>query len=550
MNIHIHEIQLKRGSSYIETPNWIKPKQAIINLKNTHDNYCFAHSIVIALYHKQIGKNPQRIENLKPYYKHFNWEGINTPATKKDWKRFENNNPDVSLNIFSVPFNEEEIRTEYVSKFNRERNSQVTLLMITDEIGKWHYTTLKSIETSNGTLKPIKSYSRLMKGYSSKYKDDFYCYNCGNSYRTDRALAKHELLCEKDKNIGKHSMGSKMLKHPYSACLDIDAVQPKHDTCSNDPTKSYTQVINSQIPSAYAFYTVDQYGENKLQCESGENCIKSLVKNINEYAMDIFNRKTLEMGELTEEELASYGLATICWICNRPFNNDKEKKYIKVRDHDHYTGKYRGAAHSQCNLNYSEQRILTINMHGGSNYDFHMIIKELAREFDTVSVLPENTEKYISISIPRTLKKINNKVEDKDFVYHIRFNDTYRFLTKSLSAAVDDLSEINDPLQCLKCSERFKKYDNFCYFDKLRSNVLGYKCEKCDAFRRKSFATVKKKKKIKSTYSFSQNHNKDDTQKDIDEKFLLLSKNKGVYPYEYMDSFEKLEKTELPEYND
>ena len=160
-----------------------------------------------------------------------------------------------------------------------------------------------------------------MKGYSSKHKGDFYCFHCGNSYRTDRALAKHELLCEKhdycrvvtpkeDKNIEKHSMGSKMLKHPYSAYLDIEAVQPKHDTCSNDPTKSYTQVINSQIPSAYAFYTVDQYGENKLQCESGENCIKSLVKNINEYAMDIFNRKTLEMDELTEEELVSYGLAT------------------------------------------------------------------------------------------------------------------------------------------------------------------------------------------------------------------------------------------------
>ena len=50
-----------------------------------------------------------------------------------------------------------------------------------------------------------------------------------------------------------------MLKYPYSAYLDIEAVQPKHDTCSNDPTESYAQVINSQIPSAYAFCTVDQY---------------------------------------------------------------------------------------------------------------------------------------------------------------------------------------------------------------------------------------------------------------------------------------------------
>ena len=110
--------------------------------------------------------------------------------------------------------------------------------------------------------------------------------------------------------------------------------------------------------------------------------------------MDIFNRKTLEMEELTEEELLAYGLASTCWICDRPFNNkSKEQKYIKVRDHDHYTGKYRGAAHSHCNLNYSEQITLAINMHGGSNYDFHMIIKELARKFDTVSLLPENTKK-------------------------------------------------------------------------------------------------------------------------------------------------------------
>ena len=192
--------------------------------------------------------------------------------------------------------------------------------MITDGIGKWHYTALKSIETSNGTLKPIKSYSRLTKVYSSKHEGNFCCYSCGNSYRTDCVLAKHELLCEKydycrvvtpeeDKNIEKHSMDSKMLKHPYSAYFDIEAVQPNYDTCSNDPTKSYTHVINSQIPSAYAFYTVDQYRENKLQCESGENCIKSLVKNINEYT--IFNRKTLEMDELTDEELVSYGLATI-----------------------------------------------------------------------------------------------------------------------------------------------------------------------------------------------------------------------------------------------
>ena len=76
----------------------------------------------------------------------------------------------------------------------------------------------------------------------------------------------------------------------------------------------------------------------------------------------------------------------------------KDKKYCKVRDHCHYTGEYRGAVHSICNLKYSEPKNMPIDFHNESDYDYHFIIKELAGEFKKQSIcLGKNTEKYITL---------------------------------------------------------------------------------------------------------------------------------------------------------
>ena len=77
----------------------------------------------------------------------------------------------------------------------------------------------------------------------------------------------------------------------------------------------------------------------------------------------------------------------------------KTKK--KVRDHCHYTGKFRGAAHSICNLRYKTPKEIPVVFHNGSTYDYHFIIKQLAKEFDgQFECLGENTEKYIIFSVP------------------------------------------------------------------------------------------------------------------------------------------------------
>ena len=84
------------------------------------------------------------------------------------------------------------------------------------------------------------------------------------------------------------------------------------------------------------------------------------------------------MNELTNKEKDLHKNANVCQICKKKFIKNSFN-YKKVRDHDHYTGKYRGAAHSLCNLRYLEQRNLTIGMHNGSNYDFHLTSKELQK---------------------------------------------------------------------------------------------------------------------------------------------------------------------------
>ena len=69
-------------------------------------------------------------------------------------------------------------------------------------------------------------------------------------------------------------------------------------------------------------------------------------------------------------------------------------------DHDHYTGKYRVAAHSICNLRYKRQEDISVVIHNGSNYDFHLIITQLAKEFRSeIHFIPEDKGKYKTFSI-------------------------------------------------------------------------------------------------------------------------------------------------------
>ena len=247
--------------------------------------------------------------------------------------------------------------------------------------------------------------------------------------------------------------------------------------------------------------------------------MKRFCKDLRDHATKIIHFKKKTMIPLTKEE-DNYNKENICYICKKDFNNDK------VRDHCHFTGKYRGVAHNTCNLRYKIPKNIPVIFHNGSTYDYHFIIKELAREFDgNFECLGENAEKYITFSVP-TKKRIDNK--NIDITYKIKFIDTFRFMATSLSKLVDNLTDDIHNDKCNKCKS------NLCFVNVLKEKLI-FKCIDCEKGYEKEF-NKELVERFANTYKFWNN--------DLN-KFLILLR-KGVYPYEYMDEWDKFNEKVLP----
>ena len=198
----------------------------------------------------------------------------------------------------------------------------------------------------------------------------------------------------------------------------------------------------------------------------------------------------------------------------------------KVRHHCHFTGKYRGAAHNMCNLRYKIPKNIRVIFHNGSTYDYHFIIKELACEFDgNFECLGENTEKYITFSVP-IKKRIENK--NIDMTYKIKFIDSFRFMATSLSKLVDNLTNNAHNDKCNKCKS------NLCFVNAM-NETLTFECFDYKKEYKKDINN-KLKERFSNVYEFCGY----DTN-----KFITLLR-KGVYPYEYMDEWNKFDEKELP----
>ena len=127
------------------------------------------------------------MSNIKPFIDQYNWEGIDFPAKIKDWKKFARNNKTIALNILSIQHNKETINLEYKSKYNRKRENQVILLIITNG-EKQHYIALKSVGADDGFNRLIRNFSKLVRGITSNNHGDFYCFGCLHSFRRENAL--------------------------------------------------------------------------------------------------------------------------------------------------------------------------------------------------------------------------------------------------------------------------------------------------------------------------------------------------------------------------
>ena len=181
----------------------------------------------------------------------------------------------------------------------------------------------------------------------------------------------------------------------------------------------------------------------------------------------------------TKEDEKQFNTASDCWICGEELGNDR------VRDHCHYTGRYRGAAHNKCNLNYSKPKSVSVFFHNLTGYDSHLFIKKLgsSNNKENIKCIPNNEEKYITFT--KTIitgQYTNKKGEDKNKTFDIVFKDSLKFMSSSLGALVNNLPK-----------NGFK-------------NISKYY-----------------------------------TPEEVE-----LIKQKGFYPYEFMDTEEKFNNTKLP----
>ena len=397
--------------------------------------------------------------------------------------------------------------------------------MITDG-EKWHYLVVKNL-------------SGLLKGITSTHEKDF-CLNCFHSYRTKNELELHNKIYEnhdychaemptKDNNIIKYNHGEKSMKVPFLIYADLECLPEKMSACKNNPNESSTIKINKHTPSGYSIFTSCSFDEsrNKLNYYRGKDCMKKFCKDLKEHATRIINYEKKKIIPLTKEEKINYNDQQICYICKKEFDTIDKKNY-KVRDHCHYMGKYRDAAHNICNLRYKVPKEIPVVFHNGSTYDYHFIIKELVKEFEGhFDCLGENTEKYITFSVPL---KIENK--NIEITYKIKFIDSFRFMSSSLSKLVDNLSEGINNNKCADCKSSLD-------YIKTKNEKLILECYNCKQRYRKKF-NKELIKRFASTYEFCNN--------DLN-KFVLLLR-KGLYPYESMDTWERFNEISLPSKED
>ena len=281
------------------------------------------------------------------------------------------------------------------------------------------------------------------------------------------------------------------------------------------------------MPSGYSIFTHCSFdkSKNKLNYYRGEDCMTKFCKDLREHATKIINYEKKDMIPLTKKEEENYNNQKVCYISKKEFGKS-DKKHHKVRDYCHYTGKYRGAAYNICNLRYKIPKEIPIVFHNGSTYDYHFIIKGLVKEYEgNFECLGENTEKYITFSVP-----IKNKIENKDIeiTYKIKNIDSFRFMATSLSKLVDNLMEDIHGDKCVDCKSDLS-------YMKVMDETLIFRCFNC----KKNYEKEINKKLIErfaSTYKFCNN--------DLN-KFVMLLR-KGVYPYEYMDGWDKFNETSIP----
>ena len=138
---------------------------------------------------------------------------------------------------------------------------------------------------------------------------------------------------------------------------------------------------------------------------------------------------------ITREQERDFHFETVCHICEKLLNNDR------VRDHCHLTGRYRGAAHNQCNLNYKLPKFYPVIFHNLARYDSHLFVKELAETPGEIDCIAKTEEEYVSFTKTIVVDTFSKEGKEVKVTRKIRFIDSLKFMGKSLEELAGNLTQ-------------------------------------------------------------------------------------------------------------
>ena len=457
-----------KGSSYIKLPQELK-NRSLINLQNK-DNKCFRWCHIRHLNPQRL-KNPQRIKKTdKQYIEKLDYSGIEFPVTVTQINKIEKQN-NICINLFG--YEEKQKFPIFISK--EKFIDHMELLLITEGENK-HYVL-------------IKDFNKFMFNQTKHEHRKHFCMHC-------IVLTEHKNNCisiNGEQAIKMPEKGDKVyfknhhkqLSVPFVIYADFEAITEKVDSCQPNNDKSYTEAYQNHKDCGYGYKVVccydDKYSK-QVQIYRGENAVYKFMENMLEEVnwckskMKKHFNKPLKM---IKENETDFQKAAKCHICDIKYTN----KDVRVRDHCHITGKYRGSAHRDCNLKLQikpETIKIPVIFHNLRGYDSHFIMQqigEIAKEHTYINKKGEKVEMNIN-SIPNNMEKYMAFMLGN----HLVFLDSFQFMSSSLDNLIKNL-----PDEAFKYTKQeFKK-----------------------------------------------------------EQFNLM-KQKGIYPYDHMDSFDRFNETKLP----
>ena len=470
-----------RGGSYIELPEWLKLKRACINIQN-QDDKCFMYSIqcgVCKVYEKD---HPNRIYRYKNLKDDLNWDNVNFPASNFDIDILEQNNEGkVSVNVYYI---DDEDGKQSILLYKR-----TTVVKATH-----HIDLLKITDGDNHHYVYIKDFNKLMYQQAGKRKaKKFICHHCSGVFHSEDDLTNHkEKGCmavegqtiempkfdpeNPDKFFVKFKNHFKKLKAPFVIYADFECLTTKTGTVSTKPIK--TDKYQHHRPCGFMINVVNSIdASNEPFLYRGEDCMDVFVKKMIE-VKDKIMEKMKENKDIImkDEDWRDFKTATKCFICGEDFKEGDKK----CRDHCHFTGKYRGCAHDDCNLQFSMRYYkIPVFLHNLKNYDSHLVIERANQlsENAKIDVIAQNSEKFITFAFK-----------------NMCFKDSFSFLSSSLDKLVK-LSKYEDGQKKENWQNNFKfskrnpyvsndidldlltdkgvyPYDYFTSFDKFREKQL------------------------------------------------------------------------------